>query len=237
MATIQEAYQFLSELKANNNREWFHSHKSEYENIKALFKGFATDLIYEISKFDPEIKASHLTPDDCMYRIYRDLRFSKDKLPYKTHIGIFICKGGKKSPYSGYYFHIEPYTPEQNTDYGFEIGSILCAGIYRPEPKILKSIREEISVNGDMVYDTIKKAKEFSVDWGNALKKTPAGFNTNNNEWNNLLKLKDFALYKNIDKQFLFAPDLVKKVASAFKSTRPFIEMLNKAVQYAIEEQ
>lgn len=101
---MQDIITFLRELQANNHREWFMANKDRYATLQARFNGFVDELIYEISRFDETVTG--LTAKDCTYRIYRDVRFSADKSPYKTHMGAFICPGGKKSGYSGYYFHI-----------------------------------------------------------------------------------------------------------------------------------
>ena len=101
---MKEVVMFLRQLKANNNKEWFTEHKAEYQSAQAKFNAFCEELIHRIEEFDPSVRG--LTLKDCTYRIYRDLRFSKDKSPYKTHMGVYVCRGGKKSGYSGYYFHV-----------------------------------------------------------------------------------------------------------------------------------
>ena len=103
---MKKVLQFLQELTENNNREWFNDNRKRYEESRdKIF--FLTDVfINEIKKFDPEITG--ISPKDCVYRIFKDVRFSKDKLPYKTNFGSFIAKGGRKSPDAGYYLHIEP---------------------------------------------------------------------------------------------------------------------------------
>ena len=94
---MKRVYDFLCRLKENNNREWFNAHKAEYLHVQAVFNDFAAALIKEIEQWDNDISDSALALKDCTYRIYRDIRFSKDKSPYKTHMGAYICKGGKKS--------------------------------------------------------------------------------------------------------------------------------------------
>ena len=104
MKHMKEIITYLRQLQANNNREWFNAHKDEFLKHQARFHRLVEEVIKEISVFDPSI--ANLTPKDCTYRIYRDVRFSSDKSPYKCHFGAFIAKGGKKSGNSGYYFHI-----------------------------------------------------------------------------------------------------------------------------------
>lgn len=101
---MQAIIDFLRQLSQNNNREWFMAHKSEYQQAQARFNELTEQLILGISQFDSSV--SGLTAKDCIYRIYRDVRFSKDKSPYKTHMGAYVCPGGKKSGYAGYYFHV-----------------------------------------------------------------------------------------------------------------------------------
>ena len=96
---------FLNELRANNNKNWFDANRKWYEDVKSDFFEFSKKLIIEVSKFDSRI--NNLDIKDCTYRINRDIRFSNDKSPYKTHFGTFICPKGKKSGFGGYYFHID----------------------------------------------------------------------------------------------------------------------------------
>ena len=97
---------FLKDLKKNNNKPWFEKHKSAYLEAKEDVEHFAEKVIEGLSKIDPDIAA--LQPKDCTFRIYRDVRFSRDKSPYKTNMGAYLSKGGKKSPLAGYYVHFEP---------------------------------------------------------------------------------------------------------------------------------
>ena len=101
---MKRVLEYLRNLAANNNKVWFDAHKDEYLLAKKVFEDFTEQLIAKVEAFDPTVKG--LTVKDCTYRIYRDVRFSKDKSPYKTHMGCYICRGGKKSGYSGYYFHV-----------------------------------------------------------------------------------------------------------------------------------
>ena len=144
---------FLNQIKKNNSKEWLDAHRTEYQAATQSFNLLVEKLIAGISGFDTSIKG--LTVKDCTYRFNRDIRFSANKMPYKTHFGAFICPNGKKSGFSGYYFHIEP------TDSGFLNGSMLCAGLYSPQPIVLKSTREEIYLNGDSFEKAVREAKSF----------------------------------------------------------------------------
>ena len=103
---MKQIYEFLDSLGRNNDREWFMSNREWYLRVKERFDGYAAGLIGRIGSFDPSV--SGLGLGDCTYRIYRDVRFSADKSPYKTHMGVYVCPGGKKSWHSRYYLHIEP---------------------------------------------------------------------------------------------------------------------------------
>lgn len=231
---MRRVYDFLCRLKENNNREWFNAHKAGYLHVQAIFNDFAAALIKKIEQWDSDISDSALALKDCTYRIYRDIRFSKDKSPYKTHMGAYICKGGKKSQYAGYYFHIEPVWEEGN---GFLGGSLLAAGLYRPDPKIVKSIRDEIYVNGDTFLDAVALAKGFNLD-GDVLKKLPQGFNDVRQEWNELIRQKEFGLFMPIGEKFLFGGNdrLLEYVNGRFKSCCRYNKLINMAVDYALEE-
>lgn len=127
---MKNVIEFLSGLKANNNREWFQANKNQYEESREKILFITELLINEIRKFDKDIPA--MDPKDCLFRIYRDVRFSHDKQPYKTHFGSYIARGGRKSTRAGYYFHIDPDA------------SFLGGGIYMPESNVIKALRNAI---------------------------------------------------------------------------------------------
>lgn len=224
---MKKVIEFLSELRLNNNRDWFEVNKPRYREANETVIGFAENLIEAIGGFDPSVRG--LTARDCTYRIYRDTRFSKDKTPYKTHMGVYICPGGKKSGNAGYYFHIEPQGD------GLLGHHLLSSGIYMPEPKVLKSVRDEIFDNGDEVEKSIKKAKGFRLDKSNSLKRTPAGYPAES-KYDEYLKLKDFYLEKPVDDDYITADGLVERAAGDFRLTYDFITLMNRAAQFAHEE-
>ncbi len=230
---IKFVYSFLERLAKNNNKIWFDAHKEEYLKAKVIFEAFTMELVARISQWDEYIASSPLSVKDCTYRIYRDIRFSADKTPYKTHIGAFIVRGGKKAPYAGYYFHLEP--PQKRAFIG---GSMMFAGLYQPLPKVVASVRDEISVNGDSLLSAIKKATGFALSNENAYKRIPTGFDGVENEsWRELLKLRDFGLSKAIDERYLFSTDnLAKKAAADFAKCAEFNLFLNKCVDYALDD-
>ncbi len=226
MKTVLE---FLSDLGANNNREWFAANKGRYKEAEAVFNSFAEPLIAAVGEFDESVRG--LTLRECTYRIYRDTRFSHDKTPYKTHFGLYMCPGGKKSGNGGYYFHVEPSG-------GGMIGShLLDVGIYMPDAAVLKSVRDEIFDNGDEVLRTMELARKagFELDRSNSLKRTPTGYPVGT-EWDEYLKLKDFHLGKTVGDDYILAPGLVERVAADFRAGHDFMALMSRAARFAKEE-
>ncbi|MBR4801835.1 MAG: DUF2461 domain-containing protein [Bacteroidales bacterium] len=228
---MKQVYDFLSRLSRNNNKVWFDAHKSQYLQAKETFESFTQELIDEVAKWDEYVAANKPSVRESTYRIYRDLRFSRDKSPYKTHMGAFVVPGGKKSPYCGYYFHLEP--PQKREYIG---GNMLFVGIYQPLPSVLASFRDEVSVNGDPFLEAVAKAKGWALYTEGLSRKVPAGFeDVEKEEWKNLLRMKDVNLTMMMDEKFLFAPNLAKRVASRLKRCRDFSFLLNRCVDYALE--
>ena len=127
---------FITDLHAHNSREWFEDHRQDYLEAKEEFESFVNLLIAGIRRFDPEI--GWITARDTIFRIFRDTRFSPNKTPYKNHFAAYIANGGRKSPFAGYYLHVEPKGG------GYLNGSLLSGGIYAPESGPLRLLREEI---------------------------------------------------------------------------------------------
>lgn len=215
---MKDIIDFLKELKANNNRDWFEANKARYKAAQEAFNKFTEQLIEGISIFDPSIEG--VTVKDCTYRIYRDVRFSPNKEPYKVNMGAYVCPRGKKSGYAGYYFHLEPNS------------SILAAGLHCPEPNVIRSVRDEIVDNGASFVASINKAKGFKIDWSTQLKRLPKGFE-NDTEFGDYIKLRDFDLLKPINAD---SPNLLEQVLKEFKTTKEFNDILNRAVKFAHEE-
>ena len=218
---------FLNKIKGNNSKEWLDTHRAEYQAATQAFNLLVEQLIAGISEFDSSIKG--ITVKDCTYRFNRDIRFSPNKMPYKTHFGAFICPKGKNSGFSGYYFHIEP------TGSGYLNGSMLCTGLYSPLPSVLKSIREEIYLNGDTFEQVVREAKSFVLEDSQALKKVPRGYPADY-KYAEYLKIKNPSVYKRVDDAFLLSDKFMENSLAAFRETVSFNIWLNKAVQYAYEE-
>jgi uncharacterized protein (TIGR02453 family) len=210
---------FLKELGQNNNKEWFTENKPRYEDAKAEFEVFITQLFAEISAFDPSI--SHHKAKDCIFRIYRDVRFSKDKSPYKAHFGAHITSAAKKSDIhtrSGYYIHIEPGA------------SMLAGGAYMPQGDWLKNIRQEIDYNGQDLLNIIN-SKGFKDTFGqlegDKLVRVPKGYSEDNPNIE-LLKMKGFLARNLVKDTDLVKPDFSSQAAIVFKELKPLSDFLNR---------
>jgi uncharacterized protein (TIGR02453 family) len=224
---MKKVLDFLNDIRDNNNREWFEVHRSEFDEATAVFSKFVEQLIAGISHFDPSV--SGLKPKDCMFRFYRDIRFSPNKMPFKNHFGAYICQQGRKSPYSGYYFHVEPKGS------GYLDGHLLASGLYNPLPNVLKSVREEIMLNGASFDAALKESTGFILEDSQALKKVPRGFPADS-PWAEYLKLKNPCLFKSFDDAYLLSDHLLENTLEAYSHTVNFNDWLNKAVEYALNE-
>lgn len=227
---MKQILSFLRQLQKNNNREWFQAHKEDYLAAQARWNQFAEELIQCIGEYDPTVRG--LTVKDCTYRIYRDVRFSKNKDPYKTHMGVYVCRGGKKSGYSGYYFHVSSGVDE----WGFN-GHLFAAGDYMAEPRVLRVLREDIEAGGGD-FDAIVKAAAlhgYQLDESMKLKRVPKGCNPDG-PWAEYTKYKLYCLMASTDDAFVTAPDLARRVAEQFRPTKPFLDYINRAINYVKEE-
>lgn len=224
---MEEILDFYRRLSDNNTREWFDAHRKEWAHVKALAGKLTEELIDGIASFDASVRG--LRVQDCTYRIARDTRFSADKSPYKNWLGIFVAPKGKKSGYAGYYLHIAPKGDRLVGEH------MLIAGIYCPEPLLLKSVREEILDNGAELEKSIEAAEGFRLNEENKLKRVPKGFPADDAHAE-LLKHKDWCVEKPIDENYLLAEDFVRRAVGEFRKTHGFIEIINRAVQYAYEE-
>ena len=222
---MEQILSFLRDLYENNNKEWFNANHSRYSEVREKFNYLALQLIDGVRKFDSNV--GPLTLQDCTYRINRDIRFSQDKSPYKTHFGVFVAPQGKKSGYCGYYFHIGVSEGENYPD-----GHMLGIGDYWCDPKALKIIREDIDSGLEFHNIVSSVDSRLYLDTDNALKRVPAGFSqgTVNDQY---LKLKNFCLCFKPDHKFIMAPDVVENVLDIFKSAKPFVDYINRAISYS----
>lgn len=225
---MRETIAFLEELRRNNRKEWMDANRARYKALRGRFETFVAELIDGCASFDPSVGG--LTPKDCTYRMNRDIRFSPDKSPYKTHFSAFIAPRGKKSGLAGYYFHVEP--EGEGTLIGY---SCLAAGQVCIPPTVLRSIREEIVDNGDAMLGAIAAAEGFAPDEQNKLRRVPTGFQSGT-PYDELLKLKDHCLMRRMATEELFEADLLERIVGRFRTTHPYVEQLNRAISYAYEE-
>jgi len=208
---------FLSELGKNNNKDWFDANKQLYLDAKEIMERFVNQAIQVISEFDPSIGDQQAKK--CVFRIYRDVRFSKNKMPYKTNMGAFIVPGGKKSGKAGYYIHIEPGS------------SFLGGGIYRPESPILKLVRDEVMYGIDE-FKQIIEAPDFKDVFGNIhgekLKRPPKGFPADFKEIE-LLKFKSYALIHPVTDEQIMKDGFIEELGKVFMQMTPFNKFINRA--------
>lgn len=217
---METTLHFLKKLKINNNREWFDSNKTEYLASKEIFEEFVSELIKGINKFDKKVSLD-LKPKDCTFRIYKDVRFSKDKTPYKNNMSASINPGGKKSNIPGYYFHLEPDA------------CFLAGGVYMPMPDVLKAIRQEIDYNPLPLINILKSAsfkKEFNgLDEEDKLKNPPKGFNKDHAH-SEILKNKHFIVSRKFENKVILKKEGLSKTLDSFKAMYPFLDYLRKAI-------
>ena len=214
--------QFLKGLRKNNTKEWFDANRNKYDDAKKDFEKLGEALIKKLCSIDETV--AHLRPKDCMFRINRDVRFSKDKSPYKTNLGIYISKGGKKGVQAGYYFHLEPG------------GSFVGGGLWMPLAPELKKVRQEIDYNWEEFRKIVhnKKFKAFFSEFDRspeyALSRPPKGYDDDNPAID-FLKLKSLIVTAKIDDGELTSPRLVNKITSYFEVMKPLVDFINRAIE------
>lgn len=219
METIKKStLDYLKAIGKNNNRDWFLKNKELYNEARGNFESFVQNLLNEITVFEPIMKG--LEVKSCVYRFNRDIRFSNDKSPYKTHFGAFMVRGGKKNgdKLAGYYFHIEPGK------------SIIAGGAYMPPAQWLSAIREKIDDDSAEIREIIKN-KEFikyfgKID-GEKLKKAPKGYPTDHPDIE-LLKFKSYLVFNEVKDDFVLSNDLFNHTIKVFKAMKPFNDFLNE---------
>ncbi len=213
---------FLKDLKKNNNKAWFEKNRVKYLDAKDDFAGFIQKVIEQHGKKDKAIAS--LQVKDTLFRINRDVRFSKDKSPYKDNMGAYLARGGKKSVFAGYYFHCQPGR------------CFMGGGLWMPMPPELSRVRQEIDYN----FATFKKItgnKTFKSIYGDlsrdaeyTLSRLPKGYEPGNPA-TEYLKLKSFVALAPLKESDLVSKDLLKKTLAAFGALQPLVEFINEAVQ------
>lgn len=210
---------FLSQLKINNNREWFLENKKWYEASKKEVENFVSEMIVTISAIDPELQSPPMK--DCMFRIFRDVRFGADKSPYKTNFGGFIARGGRKSSFPGYYFHFEPGE------------SMLAGGVYQPQPEVLKLLRNEVYFHSSELKQILGKPsfKKYFDQLGDfdKMKKPPKDFPADFADVD-LLKYRSYIVSLIIPDKIMISENYKKQVIDMVKELQPFMSFLNRAI-------
>ena len=216
---FKHALQFLSKLKKNNSKEWFDNNKKEYDELRKEVIAFVTGMIKNIQTFDPALVG--LEAKQCMFRINRDMRFSKDKSPYKTNFGLTFNRGGKSSPFAGYYLHIQPGE------------CFIAGGSYAPMPEHLAAIRQEI----DYHFDDFKKIinnkdfkKYFGTIEGDKLVRPPKGYEADNPAIE-FLKHKNYLMWNRFDEKMLMEKNFEKYATTVFKAMKPMLDFMNRAIE------
>lgn len=213
---------FLTQLKKNNNREWFNENRELYEAAKSDFHQLVAAILNSYGNKDSTLL--NLSPKDCTFRINRDVRFSKNKDPYKTNMGAYFVKGGKKSNLAGFYLHCEPGN------------SFVGGGLYMPEPDKIKKIRQEIDYNW-VEFQKILNHKEFKKEYGNlsfeegmGLQREPRGYEKDNPAIE-YIKLKNWIVSAPLNDTELTNQHLVKRITEAFTALQPLVRFLNAALE------
>lgn len=218
-----ELYDFLDELKENNNRQWFEQHRQEYERLRALWLDDLDRMIGFMSRRDSDLATQ--TARGCAYRIYRDTRFSKDKTPYKTFFSASICRGGRKSPYAGYYIELG------NANI---YGQGLYGGIWCPEPAILRKLRHAI-VDNIEEWEEMVNSPEMMRQWpgwcSNTLKTMPKGWDRDHPQAE-YLRMTNYGKFISCPRSFFLSPDWPEQAAEKFATISPLVNFIN----YSIDE-
>ncbi|MCC6865989.1 MAG: DUF2461 domain-containing protein [Ignavibacteria bacterium] len=212
----KSTFDFLRKLKKNNNREWFWANKKLYDDARYDFEVFIFELIQKLAEFDESV--SGLEPKECMFRIYKDVRFSKDKTPYKTNFGAAINEGGRKMPYAGYYIHISPAE------------CFIASGLYMPPPDKLLLVRNKIASKPNefnKIVENNEFKKYFGRLWdGDTLKTVPKGFEKDH-PMLKYLKLKSFIAEHMTSEEKALKKNYADTSAKVLKVLKPLNNFLN----------
>ena len=214
-----ETVKFLKTLKKNNSKEWFDQNRKSYEQAKENYLDFVGEVLGRMKKIDASL--ADLEPKQCVFRINRDVRFSKNKDPYKTNMGASFSKGGKKIQCAGYYFHLEPGA------------SFIGGGFWMPMAPELNKIRQEIDYGAEAFYKIINK-KKFKDIFGSLsesekLSRPPKGYEADNPAIE-LLKLKSFVVMTTVKDSELTGKELASTVVDHVETMMPLVDFLNKAI-------
>lgn len=215
----QTTLDFLKKLEKNNNKAWFDKNRDAYEAAKADFETFVEVIKSQLAKTEPAL--ADQKAKDMIFRIFRDVRFSKDKTPYKAHFGAYFSRAGRKSPDAGYYLHIQPGNK-----------NFVAGGLWMPEGPLLKATRQEIDYNLEEFNSILNKTafkKLYKSLEGEKLKTLPQGY-TADNPAIEYLKMKSFIVSTKLEDKDLLAKTAVSKINAAFNTMQPLVSFLNRAI-------
>ena len=213
-------FKFLTELKSNNDRNWFTANKLWYQKARAEFESFIAELIEQIATFDPPIL--RLDAKNCIFRIYKDVRFSKDKKPYKINFGAHLVDTHER-PHdrAGYYIHIEPGN------------CFLAGGAYMPPSSWLNAIRESIDAHGDDLIKILESAsfkKYFDGIDGEQLKTKPRDY-SEDHPYIDLLRYKSYTVIHSVSDLDVMSDSFLPYCVNVFKALKPFDDFLNQSIK------
>jgi uncharacterized protein (TIGR02453 family) len=217
----KETLQFLEDLKTNNNRDWFLDNKKRYEIFKKDYHKLVSDFLDAMKPLDASLEMLEIK--NCTFRINRDIRFSKDKSPYKAHLGVWLSAGAKGQNRSGYYVHIE------------KGASFIAGGFYSPEAEDLKKVRKEIAFFHDDLEAILndknfkKEFKNLDFNESNALKNPPRGYEKEHPAIE-FLKLKSFTASQKFDIAEVTKKDFVAVMSQKLIALKPLNEFINRAL-------
>lgn len=223
---MKQVLDFLREIKQNNNTEWFHAHKKDYECARNTFKALSQEILTRMEAVDPLLRGLDLK--QCIFRFNRDTRFSNDKAPYKRHFGVYFVPGGKKVVGAGYYLHVQPFDPE-DAEYG---QSLVDAGIYMPPSKAAKVIREEIFYGGgQQLVDFLAQPKvkdTYTLDTADPLKVLPK--NLKNSPYDSLIRMRNWDMSRLLSDDEILDDNLADRVVEMFALAKPWNDFFNNAI-------
>lgn len=211
-------FSFLTNLSKNNNKLWFDEHKPQYESAKADFEQFIEKLLVAVCKTDSSVSSQKAK--DCIFRIYRDVRFGHDKTPYKVNLSAAFGRGGRKGPEAGYYMHVQPGK------------SFIAGGIWMPDAPVLKNIRQEIDYNikdWQKILDNKAFKKLYPDVSGEKLKTLPKGYDADNPAIE-YLKMKSFIVSHPVKDTELKNEKAIDVIAAYCAAMKPFIDFLNRGL-------
>lgn len=219
--SLKPTLDFLADLRANNNREWFAANRKRFDTAQKAVETFLGELF---KRFTPVEDLGATQPKDAIYRIYRDIRFSKDKTPYKTHIGSLIANGGRKGEGAWYYLHIEP-----------DDNSFVVAGLHEPSPEQLRKVREAIAEDPARVRAILNApAIRAMTDGlhGQALSRPPKGYAADHPAID-LLKQKEFLISRRLSDKEILSDELAEQVIEICGALKPFADYIAEATRGA----